>query len=166
MASLIHVLFLKLHSRLVFMLIYCGQKSLYSFWKKEIMFVYRWILVAELSREMCQRITCLLWDFLLVLRFPPSVSFRRCSVVSHVSSRERTLGSWAVAVPHRRCLKIEHVYSLEYTEIPKVFFTPHHGRRQQIACFITATQRNCVDVYHSCSKGKKPVLSNAIVTIV
>jgi hypothetical protein len=40
--------------------------------------------------------------------------------------------------------KIWNVYSLEYTEIPKVFFAPRHGRwRQQVASLITTAQRNC-----------------------
>jgi hypothetical protein len=40
--------------------------------------------------------------------------------------------------------KIGTVYCLKYTDIPKTFLSPQHGRwRQQVASLITTAQRNC-----------------------
>jgi hypothetical protein len=68
-----------------------------------------------------------------------------------------------------RCNKIGKVYSLEYTGIPKMFFTPHHASD----CYTNVMQGHCcttmcsMTLGHSCTtvatRMVKSLLSSCLV---
>jgi hypothetical protein len=69
------------------------------------------------------------------IAYPKRAAFTTCIRVAQFS-RKLEAG--------RRQYETGKVYSLEYTEVPKVFLTPHHGRwRQQVSSLVTTVQRNC-----------------------
>jgi hypothetical protein len=101
--------------------------------------------------------------------FPPSISFYRCSIFTRVSSGGWTMGPLAGAVPQRHSLTIITIQTRleKCTEIPKVFFIPHHRRwRQRVPLLLTMAQET-VHVDHSYSKGitMAALVSKVIVAV-
>jgi hypothetical protein len=51
--------------------------------------------------------------------------------------------------------KIEKVYALEYADIPKVFFTPHHTGN----CCTNVIRGNCCVSGHSCTNVRQVIVA-------